>query len=217
MSRSFRVEPHRAIGPVVFGMSRSEVEAAMGQTPERAKRNRLSIAESKPGVRRSARVESGEATESPWRPRGAIFYAVLAVWGCSGTDEGKRDGVPRTPVVLAPDTTNVDVTWKPETVVVDADTIATSLRNRYADGGVYRFDPAATEIAALSPGQVVVLRRSRARDRRRDHGGRDRGLDRAREPDRRGFRRRNFLGRGRRRIRANSAAEAKSSSSFRSS
>jgi hypothetical protein len=44
MSGSFRVEPHRAVGPVVFGMSRSEVEAAMGQTPERAKRNALSIA-----------------------------------------------------------------------------------------------------------------------------------------------------------------------------
>ena len=35
MSRSFRVEPHRAVGTVVFGMSRSEVEAAMGQTPKR--------------------------------------------------------------------------------------------------------------------------------------------------------------------------------------
>lgn len=45
MSRSYRVEPHRAVGPVVFGMSRSEVEAAMGETPKRAKRNRLSIAE----------------------------------------------------------------------------------------------------------------------------------------------------------------------------
>jgi hypothetical protein len=112
---------------------------------------------SKRRVRRSARVESGEATESPWRPRGAVFCAVLAVWGCSGTDEGKLDGVPRTPVVLAPDTTSVDITWKPETVVVDADTIAASLMNRYAEDGVYRFDSAATELAALSPGQIVVL------------------------------------------------------------
>jgi hypothetical protein len=112
---------------------------------------------SKPGVRRSARVESGKATESRWRPRSAIFCTVLAVWGCSGTDEGKRDGVPRTPVVLAPDTTSVNITWKPETVVVGAEAIAASLRNRYAEDGVYRFDSAATEIAALSPGQVVVL------------------------------------------------------------
>jgi hypothetical protein len=59
--------------------------------------------------------------------------------------------------VLAPDTTSADFTWKPETVIVGADTIAANLQNRYADDGVYRFDPAATEIAALSPGIVVVL------------------------------------------------------------
>lgn len=45
MGRSYRVDPHRAVGPVVFGMSRSEVEAAMGETPKRARRNYLSIAE----------------------------------------------------------------------------------------------------------------------------------------------------------------------------
>lgn len=45
MSRSFPVEPHRAVGVVSFGMSRSEVERVMGERPERDKRNELALAE----------------------------------------------------------------------------------------------------------------------------------------------------------------------------
>jgi hypothetical protein len=37
-NRRFPIEPHRAVGPIRFGMSRAEVEAAMGTTPRRGKR-----------------------------------------------------------------------------------------------------------------------------------------------------------------------------------
>jgi hypothetical protein len=43
--RRFVVDPHAGVGVVRFGMSRSEVEAAMGKTPQRARRNRLDVAD----------------------------------------------------------------------------------------------------------------------------------------------------------------------------
>src|SRR4051812_35654273 len=106
-------------------------------------------------------AETNEDVATRWGRRGVLFFAALAVWGCSAKDDTKDDtkpdAVPLAPIELAPDTTSADITWKPETVVVGADTIAASLRNRNATDGVYRFDPSAQEVAALSAGQVLVL------------------------------------------------------------
>ena len=94
-----------------------------------------------------------------WLARAAIASGALALFGCS--DSGGSEKVdtppPSPPITLAPDTKSFDVSWKPETVVIGADTIAASLTNPYAEDGVYRFDRSATEIADLSEGQVVVL------------------------------------------------------------
>jgi len=91
--------------------------------------------------------------------RGLAIVAAISVSACSSQgDAGSTPpGTPRVPIELAPDTMSADLTWKPETVVVGAETIAANLQNRYAEDGVYRFDPAAQEIAELSAGTVVVL------------------------------------------------------------
>jgi hypothetical protein len=90
-----------------------------------------------------------------------VAVALFVLGGCSGGDDGAPPGAPpnppRTPIELAPDTTGFEATWKPETVVVGAETIAASLENPFAEDGVYRFGADATAVAALSAGQIVVL------------------------------------------------------------
>jgi hypothetical protein len=61
------------------------------------------------------------------------------------------------PAALAPDETAFEVTWKPDTVLIDATSIAASLTNPAAADGVYRFEPALAELADVEPGQVLVL------------------------------------------------------------
>lgn len=95
--------------------------------------------------------------------RSWVVVGAIGISACSSSSDGggKQSGTPpdtpRTPIELAPDTTSADFTWKPETVVIDAETIAANLENAYAEDGVYRFDPTATELAKLSAGTVVVL------------------------------------------------------------
>lgn len=92
-----------------------------------------------------------------WIARALVLVGAVAVGACGGKDDGGTPTPSQKPIVLGPDVTNADITWNPDTVIVDADAIAANLKNPYAEDGVYRFDPAAAEIAALSPGQVVVL------------------------------------------------------------
>jgi hypothetical protein len=106
-------------------------------------------------VIRSARMPSGEAIFSR-AAHGVLLAGTLLLGGCSGDDDPAPQPPPRTPIELGPDSTSFEPTWNPETVVVGAETM-TTLTNPYADDGVYRFDPAAADIAELSPGQVVVL------------------------------------------------------------
>lgn len=90
--------------------------------------------------------------------RGAVaVVGVLALWGCSGNDDGEPPSPPPDPIELAPDTSDFDVTWNDATVVVEADVIAANLLNPFAEDGVYRFEPEASALAELSAGQVVVL------------------------------------------------------------
>jgi hypothetical protein len=89
--------------------------------------------------------------------RGAVVALLFVLSGCSGNEEGTPPRSPRTPIELAPDTTGFEATWKAETVIVEADTIAATLLNPFAEDGVYRFAPGATTVAALTAGQIVVL------------------------------------------------------------
>lgn len=91
--------------------------------------------------------------------RSWVVVGAVGVGACSSQDDaaGTRSGTPRAAIELAPDSTSADFTWKPGTVVVGADTIAASLENPYATDGVYRFEPAAAELADLSAGTIVVL------------------------------------------------------------
>jgi hypothetical protein len=105
-------------------------------------------------------VNGAEAASSSCTAPGLVLFGVLAAWGCSGAeagDEGDPRSSPRPPIELAPDTTHFEVMWDPETVIVGAETIGASLTNPTAADGVYHFDPAATAIAELSPGKIVVL------------------------------------------------------------
>jgi hypothetical protein len=72
---------------------------------------------------------------------------------CSGG--GGSSG--NTPPPLSPDNSSFTASWKPDTLVLDANTVAAKLRNPGATDGVYEFDPSATDIAALQAGQALVL------------------------------------------------------------
>jgi hypothetical protein len=71
--------------------------------------------------------------------------------GCSSSSGG-----PAAPS-MAPDTSSFQATYKADTVVLDAATVAAKLTNPNATDGVYRFDPSLTQVAAMKPGQTLVL------------------------------------------------------------
>ena len=90
-----------------------------------------------------------------WGVRGLVFASALWLAACSEAD-GPAASEPR-PTPLAPDTSSFDVSYRPETVVVDTATIESKLTNPRAADGIYRFDPSASSLAQLSAGQVLVL------------------------------------------------------------
>lgn len=77
------------------------------------------------------------------------------VAGCGSSGGSAQPPSRATPV--APDTSSFDVTWKPETVVLDAGDVAAVIRNPRAPDGIYDFDPASEMVKNLQPGQVLVL------------------------------------------------------------
>jgi hypothetical protein len=82
------------------------------------------------------------------------LIAAAFMCSCSG---GNETGSTPAPVPPAADTSSFAATWKPETLVLDRETVQAKLRNRDAADGVYQFDPSLTEVAALNPGQLVLL------------------------------------------------------------
>jgi|GEM_PF-7082057 len=108
----------------------------------------------------------------------ALVLALALSAACSSSSdapasasdrEASGDGAgdpARPPVVLPddvkanlarPDEVVANVTWKPATKVVEEARLRAVLASPFSSDGVYAFDPGAAEIAALTPGSVVVL------------------------------------------------------------
>ena len=87
--------------------------------------------------------------------RAVALLGTCFVAGCGSSGGSAQPPSRATPV--APDTSSFDVTWKPETVVLDAGDVAAVVRNPRAPDGIYDFDPASEMVKNLQPGQVLVL------------------------------------------------------------
>lgn len=112
---------------------------------------------------------------------GSLVTAVVLCAACSSSDEeqqkadgpvengsyGEAEGsTERPPVVLPddlkanlarPDEVVANVTWKPATKVIEDARLRQVLASPFSSDGVYVFDASATDVAAYTAGQVVVL------------------------------------------------------------
>lgn len=83
-----------------------------------------------------------------------VSLLLLSALGCSSSDPGSPDGE-----LLPPPTpdTHFSATWKPQTVVLDADEARAALVDPVAKAGAYRFRRSAGLSGRLVPGNVLVL------------------------------------------------------------
>jgi len=81
----------------------------------------------------------------------ALVLAASFV-ACSSASSGGA-----VPAPLAPDVSSFTATWKPDTVVLDDATVKSALRNPMTADGIYLFDPTLSQVAAMKPGQALVL------------------------------------------------------------
>jgi hypothetical protein len=89
---------------------------------------------------------------APFTPLAVVALAgSAAVAGCGSSSGGSP--APS----MAPDQSSLQATWKADTVVLDAATVAAKLSNPDATDGVYRFDPSLTQVASMQPGQALVI------------------------------------------------------------
>jgi hypothetical protein len=85
----------------------------------------------------------------------ALPFAFTLV-GLAACSNASGNATPPAPL-MAPDVSSFQATWKADTIVLDEATVKAWLRNPTATDGIYQFDPSLSRVAAMKPGQALVL------------------------------------------------------------